>query len=193
MASSNLPPLLPDASRFSSWQSADPTFYLNAAMWTIRRYLGWQVAPSFSETQVRCWFNQVGYRPESSNGLVMLPSTYVTSINKVMIDDVEWQPDSDYFWDANQPWITLRPLVWPKHPYALIDFTHGYDTCPPDLEAVIYEMTARAMELPASNATNFSTMDYSMQLNRAIGISLTDDQKNRISRYKLINFGRPRQ
>jgi hypothetical protein len=111
----------------------------------------------------------------------------------VTIDEVEWVADADYFWDANQPWITLRPLVWPKWPYALVDFTHGYDTCPSDLEVVIYEMAARAMELPASNATQFSTMDYSMSLNRSIGISLTDDQKNRISRYKLINFGRPRQ
>lgn len=187
------PPLLPDSSGFTSWIEADETFYLNAAMWTIRRYLCWHVAPSLSVTGVRCWFNQMGYRPESSNGLVMLPSTYVTSIDQVTIDDVEWIADSDYFWDANQPWITLRPLVWPKWPYALVDFTHGYDTCPSDLEVVIYEMVSRAMELPASNATQFSTMDYSMSLNRAIGISLTEDQKNRISRYKRINFGRPRQ
>jgi hypothetical protein len=182
-------PLITSSGRLVEWRESDEDFYLGAATWTVRQYCGWHIAPSKEETGARRWFRKPGYWPTAGDGLIMLRSIYVTAVDQVTIDGKTLTADTDYFWDAPNAWIQLRPMTWPRKDFALIDFTHGYNACPPDMEVVIYEMVERAMELPASNATNFQTLQYGMQLNNAIGITLTDEQKTRISRYRLTNFG----
>ena len=50
-------------------------------------------------------------------------------------------------------------------------------------------MLATAMELPASNATEVMTMQYRFNLKNSVGVSLSEDQKNRLGQYKLRSFG----
>ncbi|MGH3544272.1 MAG: hypothetical protein ACRDT5_19860 [Mycobacterium sp.] len=45
--------------------------------------------------------------------------------------------DCDYVWDYPKGFLRRRPMSWPRDRFALVDFTHGYDDCPPDLKVLI--------------------------------------------------------
>jgi hypothetical protein len=170
-----------DDSDLAGWQSGDQSVYLRMVMAEIRKYCGWHIAPSVVVTDKRCWLG--------ARGLIMLPSTYVTAVDQVTIDGQVMVADQDYFWDEPKPWIHRRQLSWPRDRFALIDFEHGHNECPLDVKAVIFEVLATAMELPASNASRVQTMQYSFTLNPDIGVALSDTQKNRLGRYRVLKFG----
>lgn len=179
-----LAPLVPDGdSDLASWQAGTQDFYLTAATDEVRKYCGWHIAPSLTVTDQR---HRIG-----SKGYVMLRSTYVTGVDSVTLDGQTLVADTDYFWDEPKPWIRLRPGLYPRVPFVLTTFEHGYAECPSDVKAVIFEVMTTAMELPASNASRVQTMQYSFQLNPDIGIALSDNQKRRLGNYKVQNFGAP--
>jgi hypothetical protein len=165
----------------ASWQAGTQDFFLKAASYEVRKFCGWHIAPNVPETGKRCWFG--------SKGLIMLPSTHVTSVDQVTIDGNVMVADQDYFWDEPKPWITRKLQFWPHDQFALINFSHGYDDCPPDAKAVIFEVMATAMELPASNAKRLQTMQYNFDLNPDIGVALSDKQKVRLGKYRILKFG----
>jgi hypothetical protein len=165
----------------ASWQAGSQAFFLEAASYEVRKFCGWHISPTIPVTSLRCWFG--------SEGLIMLPSTHVTSVSEVSIDGQVMTADEDYFWDAPKPWIQRKRRFWPHDRFALISFAHGYDDCPPDVKAVIFEVMATAMELPASNASRVQTMQYSFELNPDIGIALSETQKARLGKYRVLKFG----
>ena len=73
-----------------------------------------------------------------------------------------------------------------------MNFTHGYDTLPTDLKVVCFEVASRAMEVSASNVTHLQTTQYTVDLNIEIGVTLTKEERERLSSYRLMNFGRRR-
>jgi hypothetical protein len=172
-----------DDTDLAGWQAGTQATFLNMVSAEIRRYCGWHIAPSVSVTEQRRWFG--------GDGLIMLPSTFVTSIESVTIDGQVLVEGRDYFWDEPKPWIRRRWGLRRAHPYALVSYTHGYSETPIDVKAVLAEVLATAMEVPASNATHIQTMQYTFQLNPAVGVTLSPDQKNRLGRYKITSFGLP--
>lgn len=163
------------------WQSGDQATFLNMVCAEVRKFVGWHIAPSVSVTAQRCWFG--------SKGLVMLPSKYVTSVDQVTVDGTVQVADTDYFWDSPRPWIRRQCNTWPHDRFALVNFTHGYATTPEDVKAVVFEVLATALELPASNASEVMTMQYRFNLNPDIGVALSDKQKARLGNYKITSFG----
>lgn len=175
-----LAPLVPDDDTdLTDWQAGTQSFYLNAATAEVRKFCGWHVAPNLTVTQ-RCSLRAQGY--------VMLKSTYVTAVDSVVIDGGTLTADTDYFWDPPKPWI-IRTPAHTHDKFATVTFEHGYEECPPDVKAVVFEVMATAMELPASNASQVQTMQYSFHLNPNIGVALSDSQKDRLSTYRLTSFG----
>jgi len=166
---------------FDAWGAPDQSVFIAMAEAEVRKYCGWHIAPSLTVTAQRCWFG--------SRDLVMLPSAYVTAVDTVAIDGKIQTADTDYYWDAPNPWIRRKPMSWPKNKFALIGFTHGYDVTPIDVKAVIFELVSTAMELPASNATEIRTAQYNLKLRREIGMELTGAHRNRLGRYRIPRFG----
>lgn len=167
----------------ANWQSGDQNTFLEMACAEVRRFCGWHVSPSVPVTDKRCWFG--------SEGLIMLPSTFVTSVDSVTVDGEVLVADCDYWWDEPKPWLRRRLNFWPRDRFAVIDFTHGFTDAPLDVKAVVAEVLATSMELPASNASEVETMQYKFKLNPAIGVSLSEDQKYRLRPYKITSFGGP--
>jgi hypothetical protein len=164
----------------TGWQSGTQATFLDMACAEVRKFCGWHIAPSNPETSKRCWFG--------ANGLIMLGSTFVTAVDRVTVDGQVLEEDSDYWWDEPKGWLRHRHL-WPHDHFALVDFTHGYDEPPPDVKAVIFEVVATAMELPASNATEVMTEQYRFNLKTAVGVALSEDQKTRLGQYRIRKFG----
>jgi hypothetical protein len=170
-----------DAADFANWAAGDKTVLISMANAEVQKYCGWHIAPSVTVTSARCWFG--------NRDLIMLPSAHVTAISSVTIDGTDQVADTDYYWDAPNAWIRRRPRTWPHDMFATISFTHGYATTPADVKAVVFELVSTAAELPASNATEFQTMQYNIKLRKEIGMELTEGQKHRLGRYHIPRFG----
>jgi hypothetical protein len=182
-------PLVSDANpALPLWLAGDQATYLDMACAEVRKFCGWHIAPSIPVTDMVCFIGQ--------KGLVMLRSRHVTEISQVTIVGQTLTADTDYTWQAPKGWLRLHieslnvPSEWPvPDPSVSVSFMHGYDNCPSDVQAVIFEVMATAMELPASNATEVMTMQYRFNLKDSVGISLSKDQKDRLNDYRLISFG----
>lgn len=175
------PPLLtsgdPD---LDGWQSSDPDTYLAMASREVRKYCGWHISPSVTETNVRRWFGE--------RELVMLKSTHVTALSSVTVDGQLLVADTDYWWDEPEGWLRRKP-AFSHDKFAVVTFDHGHTTVPEDVKAVVFEVMATAMELPASNADRVQTMQYSFELRKDTGIALSPEQKVRLGHYKITKFG----
>lgn len=168
---------------YINWQSPDASTFMAMASAEVQKYCGWQISPSVTVTSQRLWFG--------GHDLIMLPSTYVTAVSSVVVDGTTQVADTDYFWDANDPFIRLAPMTWSSDRFALVTYTHGYTDTPLDVKTVIFELASTAMELPASNATQIQTMQYSFHLRREIGMELSEGQRQRLGRYRIPKFGAP--
>lgn len=182
-----LAPLVPSADTdLAKWQSGDQATYLEMVCAEVRKFCGWHIAPAVTVTNKVCWFGE--------RGLVMLGSTHVSAINEVSVAGQVLDGRRDYTWQAPKGWLRIHPESlsgsFQRHdPHARIGFTHGYDEAPMDVKAVIFEVLATALELPASNANEIKTMQYEFHLNPNIGVSLSDIQKERLGSYRLRSFG----
>lgn len=179
----SLPPLVPDGDPdLTGWQSGTQETFLAMVTREVRKYCGWHISPSMSVVGQRCRFG--------SKDLVMLKSTFVTSVDEVTVDGDVQVEGCDYFWDSPHAWFERRAHSWPRDHFASVDYTHGYEDTPEDVKAVIFEVMATAMELPASNASEVMTMQYRFNLNPDIGVALSDTQRRRLGHYKITSFGR---
>lgn len=180
------PLIATDDTDLTQWRAADQDTFLAMVCAEVRAFCGWHIAPSLEVTNRVCWFGD--------KGLVTLKSTYVTDVASVVVEGQTLTAGSDYTWEEPKGWLRLHPTTWAfppprQEPSACVTFTHGYTDTPQDVKAVIFEVLATALELPASNATEVVTMQYRFNLKSSIGVSLSDDQKDRLGRYRLRSFG----
>lgn len=176
-----------------SWQAGDQNTFLSFACAQVRTFCGWHIAPTLSVTGETHFIG--------ADGVTMLRSTYVTSIDAVVVGESGNQSTlaavSDYTWVSPKGWLRIHPqgsvpqttYAWLKEMPVALSYTHGYDTTPLDVKAVIFELMSTAMELPASNATEVTTEHYRYALNKSIGMTLSQDQMMRLGPYRLRNFG----
>lgn len=178
-------------SDLAAWQAGSQNVFLEMACAEVRRFCGWHIAPAVAVVSKVCW---IGAR-----GMVVLNSTHVSSVDEVVLGYQNpqvlelWR---DYNWDQPKPWLRLHPHTSPfpycgshMDPHVRVSYTHGFDECPIDVKAVIAEVMSTAMELPASNANQLTTMQYNFHLNSNIGVALSEEQKNRLSGYVMRKFG----
>jgi hypothetical protein len=170
----------------ADWQAGQQSVFLEMVCAEVRAFCGWHIAPSLEVVGKVCYFGD--------RGLVTLGSTYVTDISSVVVEGNTLTAGCDYSWQEPKGWLRLHPSSWAfpaphREPKAIVSFTHGYVETPQDVKAVIFEVLATAMELPASNATEVVTTQYRFNLKPNVGITLSDDQKDRLGRYRLRSFG----
>lgn len=175
-----------DDADLAKWQAADQDTFLAMVCAEVRSFCGWHIAPSLEIVNRTCWFGD--------RGLVTLQSTHVTEVASVAVCGNTLTAGTDFTWQEPKGWLRLHPSAWafppPRQaPSAVVTYTHGYAETPQDVKAVIFEVLATALELPASNATEVVTTQYRFNLKPNIGISLSDDQKDRLGRYRLRSFG----
>lgn len=139
-------------------------------------YCGWHIAPSRTDELVI-----------DSNGadVLMLPTLRMTALVELSVDDelvdlttVEW----------SEAGFIRRDAAWPtKLRGVSVEFTHGYDTMPLDVTAVIDRLTARALD-----AQSMGSLVQVGQVRVAtdsegvpFGAQLTELDRHVLNRYKL--------
>lgn len=194
-----MPPLL-NADDFDTFSSLDNDFFLAAVGDRIRQYLGWHLFPSTTTS---------GEYYMTGDGTILLPTRHLTAVVGVA---QPWSgapqiDSSSYFFDK-RGWIRFKAMgygfapspasanLWPLDTVRLFDaypkhdrrmavtFTHGFDTMPPTVAAVGYELVMRALEKPAGVAKEVNAGPYKYVFDE-FGFVLSDDQKNRLAHYKL--------
>lgn len=169
-----LAPLV-DPAQLTAYEDGDAALHIAAAEQAVRTYCGWHIAPSLEVTGARF---RAGER-----GLVMLPSLYVTDVAKVTVDGRVLDP-SEFDWEQCG-FISRRCPSWPHDPYVTVDFTHGYEECPADVAAVVYELASTSIEMPASPARDVTAGPFRLTLASSVGSSLSRDQKGRLASYRI--------
>jgi hypothetical protein len=194
------------------WQSfltSDPAYYLRVAGAAIRKYCGWHLWPSMTVTKTKLM--------TGSDGIVMLPSRYVTDVSQVVmenrdpgLDPVTLDPDSyKWFEPGWVQWIGSgcgwgwgwpgayyygpdTPYYLPVTNYGLADvtFTHGYDELPDDIKQVAFELTKGILTIGpgVTNVKEVQSPQYKTVFGQASGLTLNDQQKGRLANYRIGRF-----
>lgn len=139
----------PNPTTLASWQAGDPDLMLASAEGEVRSYCGWHIWPEVTEDVV---VNGTG------QDVLPLPTLYLTAVNSVS-ETVGYGTEAivtalvdgaDYDWSQagyltrisygfSRYWTTkLRGVT--------VNITHGYAECPPEVQAVILSVAARATD-----------------------------------------------
>lgn len=160
------------ADGLAKFASADQDFFLGAAVDMMRHFCGWHISPSVVVTAARV--------PVGSQGIVALPSRYVTAVSDLSINDKVIDSDHGYDWAAPSNIVQLKRAHFVQpFPHLTITYTHGYDTVPRDVEAIGYELVQQARSKPGGNAKDVGAGPYRVTLMK-LGVGLDDDQKDRL-------------
>lgn len=170
-----LAPLVDFEDLDSKFETGDPEFFVTAAEAEVRKFCGWHIAPSVTVTD--------GRYPVGERGLVILPSLHVTAVSSVTVDGRVLDP-SEYDWEPCG-FISRRCPSWPRDPYVKVSFTHGYEACPANVAAVVFELASSAIELPATAARDVTAGPFRLVAGGAIGLTLDRNQRDRLASYRI--------
>lgn len=188
---------------WSAYKNDDPKFFLKEAGRAVRRFLGWHVYPSITETADKL---RIG-----SHGIIMLPSRHVTGVECVRIhtghgwhhlnpDDYTWFPagyiqrkGSPCYNDGWWPYtygddqFTYLPVTQPG--LASVTFTHGYTELPADVKGVSFELAEAAMVVRSGAVKQLeSPGGYRAAFSQNQGMNLTPEMKNRLASYRVVGI-----
>lgn len=142
----------------------------------VRSYCGWHIAPSRTEDVTVA---------ASFATTLTLPTLRLTAVSAVTEDAVA--VTDDFTW--TEAGVLTRPWFrWSSGP-VVVSVTHGYDTPPPEVTAVVQAVAQRALDNPGSRprdqvgpfAESFSQVGF----NQAPALALLDAEKAILDRYKL--------
>jgi hypothetical protein len=183
-----------------AFKNNDPAWFLKVASSAIRQYCGWDIFPNTVVTAPNL--------PIESQGMINLPSMYVTAVENVLLQDPAGQ-NNTVLDPAQYNWFqygVIEPVNWQRWGgytaggygpenwsflpgyqtgLATVTFSSGYDEVPADVKAVAFELVTTTMEVSAGNVKEIQTPGYKLQLSQAYGATLNGDQKNRLSSYRL--------
>lgn len=147
----------------------------------VRAYCGWHVAPSKPGTAT--------LRATPGASVLLLPSLHVTAVT-VTVNGVELVAGTDYTWDEHG---ILKSYWWSTAYDVEIEFTHGYDTVPAEVAAIVQAAAVRAVANPGSlvrtQAGPFSETYSQSGINQVIPLTLLDAEKTVLDEYRIP--GRP--
>lgn len=166
------PDLVPEVTK------PDPRWWITAAQAAVRRYAGWHIAPSISDT-----LTVDGY----GGSALLIPSQHVTKLAKVMIGERD-VTERVYFSQAGT--LVLTGGQWPDLPGSVtVELEHGYDPDEvPEIAALILAVGKRARSDPgvvSSQSVNGASVSYQTAGGAPLGISLLDIEKQALAPYKL--------
>jgi hypothetical protein len=196
---------------WADFQSGDPDYYLRVAGTTLRKYCGWHLFPSKSETITK--------REIGSHGIIDLPTRYITAVASVVVEN-RTDPENpitvdptQYVWfpEGNIQLTTSAPGGWswgwpgayfygPDAPYYLpvynfglcdVTLTHGYDILPDDVKQIAFELAKSSMKLAPSgigNVKEVGSPQYKTVFGTTPGMTLTPDQKCKLANYRVGGF-----
>lgn len=183
-----------NATDLQKFASSDQAWWLAAAGRAIRSFCGWHIAPSVAVlgARIRC----------GEQGIICLPSLYVTAVSNLTVDGNLLVRDQDYYWEppdqANRAsngaiihrvargyW---RSSAYPRNPFCTVDFTHGYPDVPEDVAAVGYELTQQGRSRPGANAKDLTAGPFRAAFLKT-GNSLDPDQKQRLWEAGVVRGG----
>jgi hypothetical protein len=176
----------PDEDDWVEFQNHTPEYYLRVASHAIRKYLGWHLSPSKTETIMV---------PIKQRGIIPLPSRFVTAVSSLEIAGTVMEDDS-YKWDQGG-WIQAGRYFydtsrWPtvtswQANEATVVMTHGYPEVPLEVKQVGFELVETTMATPVSNVSQMSTpAGYRITLSSPPGFYLTEWQQKVLAPYRLF-------
>jgi hypothetical protein len=194
-----VPPLL-NHDDYGTFASLDLDYYLGLASDRIRDFCDWHIFPSLTHTV---------YCDLTGDGTIFLPTTHATQVVSVTpswpgacaVDSCSYFLDKEssvirfnaygYGFAPTPNSASLWPIdtvrlfdAYPKHfRKMLVTFTHGYNTIPPTVQGVAFEMLMRALEKPAGVASQVQAGPYRFVFNE-FGFVLSEDQKNRLAKHR---------
>lgn len=129
-----------------AYQSGDPQGLIDAATAAVRRYCGWHITPTRTETLTLT---------SDGSSTLMLPSLCVFDVAAVTYGETLLAPD-DYAWTPYGVIALSRSLLYGCAPLwttvlpqtVSVTLTHGFAAAP-DVEGVILSMVARAQVSPS--------------------------------------------
>lgn len=184
---------------WDSFQSKDPDWYLRVAGQEIRKYCGWHVWPSVTQTAA-CRVK--------SHGIIQLPSMMVTDVFSVVLqrngqmDQVLDAGQYDWFsygvieprgwsqWRSQEYGAYYGPDNWsylPVYEFGLasVVFQSGYAVVPEDVKQVAFELATTDMEVNGGNVKEVQTPGFRLQPSQPFGANLNPLQEKRLAKYRL--------
>lgn len=183
-----------------NFQANDPAWNLKLAGAAVRRYCGWHIYPNIQQTADNL---EIG-----SQGIIQLPSLYVTDVQSVMVQDPSGV-NHRFLDPAGYDWYqygTVEPIGWgnwgssrsysygpdnwtyaPAYQTGLatVTFNSGYEEVPADIKGVAFELAQTNIEVSSGNVKEIQTPGFRLQLMQAYGANLNPAQKNRLDTFRL--------
>src|SRR5690348_6332029 len=103
----------------------------------VRAFCGWHIAPSRTEVVTLAG---------TGGRTLTLPSLHVTAVASVTSDSDPALTTDDYDWSPAGV-LTARTYPWSGRAIA-VSLTHGYDTPPAEVTAVVQAVAQRALDNP---------------------------------------------
>lgn len=159
-----------------------PVDAMAAATSLVQAYCGWHVAPVKTDDELTL--------DGPGRQLLLLPSLHVTAITSVVDDGVTLDPATEYEWSASGMVIRTSPdnrciPFTRKFRSIVVTLTHGYETMPGDVQAVIERLASRG----ASNGGGYTQVGQVRVATGTdgapLGLSLTDQDKADLGPYRL--------
>jgi hypothetical protein len=154
----------------------------------VRAYCGWHLAPSKTETITL---------DGTGTNVLLLPSLHVTDLVSITEDGTLADAES-YQWSSSgvvrrgssgSSWRPAWGQTWTGALRGIVvEFTHGYDEMPMDLQAVVEQMSSRAQELSEAS----QVLSQVGQVRYAVGVDglrqtglLAEGDRQVLDRYRL--------
>lgn len=157
--------------------SLDAQWWIRAAQGAVRRFCGWHVAPSVSETLTLDGFG---------GQTLHLPSKHVTEVTKVLSDGVDVTDQVDW---SSAGMMELRSGMWSSRLGGIsVDLTHGFELDEvPEIAALILTVGKRARTQPgvASQSVNGAAMSAFSAGGAPLGVPLLSIERETLAPYKL--------
>ncbi|MGZ4530734.1 MAG: hypothetical protein ACXVXP_00110 [Mycobacteriaceae bacterium] len=148
----------------------------------VRGFCNWHIAPSRTETITL---------PGSGGWLLMLPSLHVTAVASITSDADPALTTDDYDW-SEAGVLTARTALWTGRSIS-VAFTHGYDTPPAEVTAIVQAVAQRAIDNPGSKSREqagpFVDSYSQTAANQAPALALLDSEKATLRRYRVPAVG----
>lgn len=142
----------------------------------VAAFCRWHIAPSIDVTLTL---------DGSGTSMLVLPSLHVTAVGSVTVEGVALEAGS-YRWSEAGLLVRVAGRFPCKPRSVEVAFTHGYDTMPADVQAVIDAVAARVLSTPATGVTQQAAGPFSLRLAAGYdgGLGLLSSEQAILARYR---------
>ena len=201
-----------DDEDWAAFQAADADWFLKVAGRAVRKWIGWHLYPNIEQTSGKLRVGAKGVIMLPSRFVTAVEHVKVHLDEEICQElpdpqhgclrrgDYEWHQGGwidvkgwangfgwyGAYWYGSDP--VSAALYRPGVPYAglaEVKFRHGYQQVPVDVKEVLFEVAEQAQTLSSGNITSVEAPMFRLSLSQPAGLTLNDDQKNRLSSYRV--------